>query len=254
LKAKQAKAKRFCIVISGRGATRREVDYLAAAIRKIREAVDINICCCVGLLTEEKAKILKQAGVEQLNHNLNTSERFYPQICSTHTYQDRMETLLAARKAGLNLCTGAIFGMGESRDDIIDVLLALRELNPQSIPINFLHPIQGTPLQDIYYLTPYQCLRILCLARFLNPKQEIRVSGGRELHLRSLQAMSLYPANSIFADGYLTTPGQRTKEAWQMIRDLGFEVEADGSAHPPEPQPESPLAQYTLSHQRPRSF
>ena len=225
--AKEAKAKRFCIVASGRGPSWGEIEYLSEAVRTIRDEVGIKVCCSVGLLDEPKAKALKDAGVDQLNHNLNTSEEFYSKICTSHTYQDRLDTLRAARSAGLNLCTGAIFGMGESDDDVIDTLMALRDLTPQSIPINFLIPIEGTPLQDVHRLTPYQCLRILCLARFLNPRQEIRISGGREFHLRSLQAMALYPANSLFVEGYLTTPGQSTKDAWQLIEDMGFEIQLD---------------------------
>jgi biotin synthase len=225
--AKEAKAKRFCIVTSGRGATWGEIEYLSEAVRSIRDEVGIKVCCCVGLLDEPKARALKDAGVDRLNHNLNTSEEFYSEICSTHTYQDRLDTLQAARSAGLNLCTGAIFGMGESDDDVIDTLMALRDLAPRSIPINFLIPIEGTPLQDVHRLTPYQCLRILCLARFLNPRQEIRISGGREFHLRSLQAMALYPANSLFVEGYLTTPGQSREDAWQLIEDMGFEIQLD---------------------------
>ena len=212
---------------SGRGPSWGEIEYLSEAVRTIRDEVGIKVCCSVGLLDEPKAKALKDAGVDQLNHNLNTSEEFYSEICTTHTYQDRLDTLRAARSAGLNLCTGAIFGMGESDDDVIDTLMALRDLAPQSIPINFLIPIEGTPLQDVHRLTPYQCLRILCLARFLNPRQEIRISGGREFHLRSLQAMALYPANSLFVEGYLTTPGQSTKDAWQLIEDMGFEIQLD---------------------------
>lgn len=230
-KAKAARAKRFCIVTSGRGPTRHEVEFLAGAVRRIVDEVGIKVCACVGLLTEGKARMLKEAGVDQLNHNLNTSERFYPRIATTHTYQDRVQTLKAARAAGLSLCTGAIFGMGETDDDVIDVLYALREIEPQSIPINFLHPIEGTPLEGVHHLTPYRCLRLLCLARFLNPKQEIRVAGGRELHLRSLQPLALYPANSIFTEGYLTTRGETTSESWRMIEDLGFEIEA--GAHGP---------------------
>ena len=225
--AKESKAKRFCIVTSGRGATWGEVEYLSEAVRSIRDEVGIKVCCCVGLLDEPKAKVLKDAGVDRLNHNLNTSEEFYSEICTSHTYQDRWDTLQAARSAGLGLCTGAIFGMGESDDDVIETLMALRDLAPQSIPINFLIPIEGTPLQDEHHLTPYQCLRILCLARFLNPRQEIRISGGREFHLRSLQAMALYPANSLFVDGYLTTPGQSTEDAWRLIEDMGFEIQLD---------------------------
>jgi len=202
--AKEAKAKRFCIVTSGRGATWGEIDSLSEAVHRIRDEVGIKVCCCVGLLDETKAKALKDAGVDRLNHNLNTSEEFYSEICTSHTYQDRLDTLRAARSVGLSLCTGAIFGT-----------------------INFLIPIEGTPLQGVHRLTPYQCLRILCLARFLNPRQEIRISGGREFHLRSLQAMALYPANSLFVDGYLTTPGQSTKDAWRMIEDMGFEIQLD---------------------------
>lgn len=224
-RAKEARSLRYCIAISTRGATQHEVEYLAQAIRRIKEEVDIAICCSVGLLSEEKATMLYEAGVEQLNHNLNTSERFYPEICTTHTYQDRVNTLHAARRAGLKLCTGAIFGQGETESDIIDIAFALRELNPQSIPVNFLLPIPGTPFADRRYIQPYDCLRILCLMRFLNPQQEIRVSAGREAHLRSLQPLALYPANSVFVSGYLTTPGQAYQDTWKMIEDLGFEIQ-----------------------------
>jgi biotin synthase len=226
--AKETRSLRYCIAISTRGATDREVDYIASAVRRIKEEVDIAICCTVGIISEEKARRLYDAGVEQLNHNLNTSERYYPEICTTHTYQDRVNTLLTARRAGLKLCTGAIFGQGETEADIIDVSLALRELDPQSIPVNFLLAIPGTPLEGTNYLKPYDCLRILCLMRFLNPSQEIRVSAGREVHLRSLQPLALYPANSVFVSGYLTTSGQDYKDTWQMIEDLGFELQEYG--------------------------
>ena len=224
-RAKAAKARRFCVVIATRGPSWPDVRRLSKAVERIRSEVEISVCVSVGLLSEEKARALKEAGVERLNHNLNTSASFYSQICTTHSYEDRLETLGAAKRAGLSLCSGAIFGMGESQDDIVDLLLELRDLDVQSIPVNFLIPIPGTPLQNVNYLQPYDCLRILCLARFLNPRQEIRVSGGRELQLRSLQPLSLFPANSIFVGGYLTTPGQEPEAAWQMIRDLGFEIE-----------------------------
>lgn len=224
-KAKEAKCLRYCMVISTRGATDREINFLAKAVRAIKAEVDIGICCSLGLISEEKARILYEAGVEQFNHNLNTSERYYPEICTTHTYQDRIETLLAARKAGLKLCSGAIFGQGENEDDILDVALALRELEPQSIPINFLLPIQGTPFEDKNYIRPYDCLRILCLMRLVNPAQELRVAAGREVHLRSLQPLALYAANSVFVSGYLTTAGQVYQETWRMLADMGFEIE-----------------------------
>jgi biotin synthase len=224
-KAKEARCRRYCIVISTRGANEREMAFLTKAVRRIKEEVDIAICCSLGLLSQEKARALYEAGVEQLNHNLNTSERYYPEICTTHTYQDRLDTLQAARSVGLKLCSGAIFGQGESEEDIVDLTLALRELEPQSIPVNFLLPIEGTPFAHHKYIQPHDCLRILCLMRLVNPQQEIRVSAGREAHLRSLQPLALYAANSVFVSGYLTTPGQDYQETWQMIKDLGFEIE-----------------------------
>jgi biotin synthase len=231
-RASAARSRRYCIVISGRGPTHHEVDYLVNAVRRVKEEVDIGICCSVGLLSEEDAVRLRDAGVEQLNHNLNTSERYYPSICTTHTYEDRLNTLRAARQAGLSLCTGAIFGQGETESDVIDVALALRSLDPQSIPINFLLPIAGTPFEDLGSFTPQQCLKILCLMRFLNPRQEIRVSAGREAHLRTLQPLALYPANSVFVSGYLTEPGQDYRDTWKMIADLGFEIEEHVSTAP----------------------
>jgi len=227
-RAKEARCLRYCIAISTRGANEREIDSIARAVRRIKKEVDIAICCTVGIISQEKAQRLYDAGVEQLNHNLNTSERYYPEICTTHTYQDRINTLQAARRVGLKLCTGAIFGQGETEEDIIDVAQALRELDPQSIPVNFLLAISGTPFAQLpqqFPLTPYDCLRILCLMRFLNPRQEIRVSAGREVHLRSLQPLALYAANSVFVSGYLTTEGQDYQQTWQMVRDLGFELQ-----------------------------
>jgi biotin synthase len=229
-KAKEAHSRRYCIVISTRGANNREIDFLTKAVRKIKAEVDIAICCSLGLISEEKARALYEAGVEQFNHNLNTSENYYPEICTTHTYQDRLNTLQAARSAGLKLCSGVLFGQGESEEDMIDVTLALRDLAPQSIPVNFLLPIEGTSFAHYRYLQPYDCLRILCLMRLVNPKQEIRVSAGREQHLRSLQPLSLYAANSVFVSGYLTEPGQDYQDTWQMINDLGFEIEEHGEA------------------------
>jgi len=225
LKAKAAGAVRYCMVNSGRGPTEREIEEMAEVVREIKSKVSINICCSLGLLSEDKARTLKEAGVERINHNLNTSSRHHPEICTTHTYEDRLETLRNVKAAGLSSCCGGIIGMGETDDDIIDMALAFRELDVDSIPVNFLHSIPGTPFEDKKQLTPQMCLKTLCLFRFINPSKEIRVAGGREVNLRSLQPMSLYPANSIFVNGYLTTPGQRDTEAHRMIEDLGFEIE-----------------------------
>lgn len=228
-RAKQLKAKRYCMALSGGRPSDREIDRLCDIIKRIKEAVGIQVCCSLGFISLTQAKRLKAAGLDRVNHNLNASERFHPQICTTHTYQDRLATIARCRAAGLEVCSGGIVGQGETDEDIIDLLLAVREIGAESIPLNFLVPIQGTPFENRGQdLNPRRCLKVLCLARFLNPDREIRVAGGREYHLRSLQPLSLYVANSIFVAGYLTTSGQPADEALQMIADMGFEVELEG--------------------------
>lgn len=224
-RAKAARAVRYCIVTSGRGPTDRDIERLALIVRNIREQVEINICCCLGLMTEEQARHLKAAGVERVNHNLNTSRRFYPAICTTHAYDDRVRTVENVRRAGLSTCCGGIVGMGETDDDLMDLALSLRELDVASIPVNFLHPIPGTPLEGYRALTPERCLKALCLFRFVNPTKEIRVAGGRELNLGPQQHLAMYPANSLFVDGYLTTPGQTVADTHRMIEAHGFEID-----------------------------
>ncbi len=227
--AQEAKAKRYCIVSSGRAPSHKELEKIRTAVKRIKKEINIDICTSLGFINEEEALSLREAGVNRYNHNLNTSEDFYTSICSSHSFQDRLQTIRHAQAAGLELCCGALFGMGESDEDIIATLSALRDLTPDSIPINFFNPIKGTPLGHVNYLTSLKCLKILCLARFLNPRTEIRPAGGREYHLRSLQPLVLYPANSLFVSGYLTTSGQTKDEAWKMIEDMGFEIEEERS-------------------------
>ena len=222
--AAERNARTYCIVASGRGPSNREVSHVAEAVRTIKDETGLHICCCLGLLEPEQAAELKDAGVDRINHNLNTSRRFHDEICTTHTFEDRLNTLRVARNAGMELCTGLIVGMGEEPADIVDVAFTLRELEVSSIPVNFLIPIDGTPLDDVNRLDPRYCLKVLCLFRFTNPKTEIRIAGGREVHLRSLQPLGLYPANSVFVSDYLTTPGQEASADYQMIADLGFEI------------------------------
>ena len=225
--AHEAKAERYCVVISGRSPLEKEVEDIASAVTRIKQELPMQVCCSLGLLTEPQARRLKAAGVDRINHNLNTSEAYHSSICTTHTYQDRMTTLRNARAAGLELCSGGIVGMGESDDDLVDLAFALKDLNPDSIPLNMLHPIPGTPLADAGHLTPQRCLKILCLFRFVHPQRELRAAGGREFNLRSLQPMALYVADSLFVNGYLTTPGDPAHEVEQMLTDLGFEVAAE---------------------------
>ena len=231
-RAEAAGSRRYCIVISARGPSDPEIDKLCRAVSEIKSRHRLSVCCSLGLLEASQAARLSEAGVDRFNHNLNTSARYYPQICSTHTYDDRMDTLGAARGAGLELCSGVIFGQGESADDVIDVCEALSSLAPESIPVNFLNPIGGTPLEGRPLLGPLACLKLLCLMRFYNPRSEIRVAGGREVQLRELQPLALYPANSIFVDGYLTTSGQESAAAHRMIHDAGFELDVQGHTDP----------------------
>jgi biotin synthase len=226
--AKQAHACgafRYCMVASGRGPTDRQIDFLVDVVETIKAQVPVNICVSVGLLDEAKARRLKQAGVDRLNHNLNTSERHYPEICSTHTYADRLATLRAARAAGLEQCSGMIVGMGEQDEDVVEVALELRALEVPSIPVNFLLPIEGNPMQSDGSITPERALRVLAMMRLANPRAEVRVAAGREGHLRSLEALALWPANSLFVEGYLTTKGKSALDTYRMIRDAGFVVE-----------------------------
>jgi biotin synthase len=219
------RAVRYCIVNSGRGPTQKEIQQIAEAVKEIRAKVGINICCSLGLMSEDKIRTLKDAGVGRINHNLNTSREHHPEIVTTHSYDDRVSTVQNVKSAGVGTCSGGIIGMGESDDDIIDLALTLRAMDIESIPVNFLHSIPKTPFEAKKQLTPQKCLKTLCLFRFVNPNKEIRVAGGREVNLRSLQPLSLYPANSIFVNGYLTTPGQEASDAHRMIEDLGFELD-----------------------------
>ena len=225
--AAASKAQRYCIVISGRSPLDREIDEIARAVRAIKQEVPIQVCCSLGLMSGEQATRLKAAGVDRVNHNLNTSEAYHTSICTTHTFQDRLATIRNARAAGLEICSGGIIGMGEQDGDIIDLATALRDVKPDSIPLNTLHPVAGTPLEDCDTLTPQRCLKVLSLFRFLHPRTEIRIAGGREHNLRSLQPLALYPADSVFVNGYLTTPGAPAPEVWGRIEDLGFRIEVD---------------------------
>ena len=224
-RAAAAKAQRYCIVISGRSPLQSEIMQISKAVKEIKQEIPIQICCSLGLLNGDQARQLKEAGVDRINHNLNTSEAYHSSICTTHTYQDRLATLQHARSAGLELCSGGIVGMGERDEDLVDLALALQDVHPDSIPLNMLYPVEGTPFGNQQNLTPARCLKILCLFRFFHPKTEIRAAGGREKNLRSLQPLALYVADSLFVDGYLTTPGLAHQEVWKMIEDMGFTVE-----------------------------
>jgi len=228
-------AKRVCLVASGRGPTDRDVDRVSDTIRTIKERNEgVEVCACLGLLSDGQAERLHQAGTTAYNHNLNTAEANYADICTTHSYQDRADTVNKAKAAGLSPCSGLIAGMGETDDELVDVVFALRELDPDSVPVNFLIPFEGTPLGGQWALTPQRCLRILAMVRFICPDAEVRLAGGREIHLRSLQPLALHIVNSIFLGDYLTSEGQAGARDLEMIADAGFTVEGAAERTLPE--------------------
>ncbi len=217
-------AKTYCIVISARGPSDRELNAVEQIVPEIKSKYDLDICACLGLLDDQQAARLKACGVDRVNHNLNTSEEYYERICSTHTYSDRVQTLHAVRNAGMEICSGGIIGMGEQPIDVVRMALQLRDIGACSIPLNFLIPIDGTPLANTSQLTPRDCLRTLAMFRFANPDRELRIAGGRELHLGTLQPLGLYAANSVFVGDYLTTGGQPPEDDIRMVQEMGFQV------------------------------
>jgi biotin synthase len=222
------RAKTYCVVISGRSPSAVELDALAQAVPEIKRLYGLKICFSIGLLSLEQAVRLKACGVDRINHNLNTSRRFHPRICSTHGYQDRLDTLHAVRRAGLEICSGGIIGMGEDDSDVVDLALQLGELEAEAVPINFLEPIAGTPLEGVRRLNPRYCLKALALFRLAVPRCELRIAAGREMHLGPLQPLGLYAANSMFVGDYLTTRNRPPEEDYRMIDALGFTAVVEG--------------------------
>ncbi|QTD39877.1 biotin synthase BioB [Sporosarcina sp. Te-1] len=227
-RAASVNAGTYCIVASGRGPVNRELEIVIDSVKEIKSKhANMTVCACLGILKPEQAKRLKEAGVDRYNHNINTSAAHHGNITTSHTYDDRVNTVESAKEAGISPCSGVIVGMRETKADIIDMARSLHALDADSIPVNFLHAVDGTPLEGTNELTPRYCLKVLCLFRFINPSKEIRISGGREVNLRSLQPLGLYPANSIFVGDYLTTAGQESDRDRQMLEDLGFEVDLE---------------------------
>ena len=227
-RASDLNAGTYCIVASGRGPADRELDIVVDSVKEIKEKFEhMTVCACLGILKPEQARRLKEAGVDRYNHNINTSAAHHDQITTSHTFDDRVNTIELAKQSGISPCSGVIIGMRETKEDVISMARSLHAMDADSIPVNFLHAVDGTPLEGTNELTPIYCLKVLCLFRFINPTKEIRISGGREVNLRSLQPFGLYPANSIFIGDYLTTEGQESNRDHQMLEDLGFEVDLE---------------------------
>ena len=225
-RASRSGAFRYCMVLSGRGPDGNRVEHMARLVRRIKADFPLQVCLSAGFIDQKMALALKEAGLDRYNHNLNTSEDHYDAICKTHTFQDRLSTLEAAREAGLEVCSGIIIGMGEDANDILTVARTLKSINARSIPVNFYVHVPGSQLGAMNTLSPEKCLRTLCLFRFVNPDAEIRAAGGREANLGFMEPLSLYPANSLFSEGYLNTGGHANERTLRMIREAGFELES----------------------------
>jgi biotin synthase len=218
----------FGIVNSGRAPTRHDLeDWLKPIMIRIAAEGKTRACATLGALTPETAKFLYDCGIRRINHNLETSERHYPNIVTTHPYAERIRTLRIAKAAGLSLCSGGIFGMGEIWADRLDMMFTLRELGVDVMPLNFLNAIGGTPLADLPMLPPMECLKIIAIARFVLPNQELKVAGGREKVLRDMQSWIFFAgADSTMIGNYLTTYGRAPEQDQQMVLDLGLKWRA----------------------------
>ncbi len=227
--AEAAGAKRFCLVSQGRGIKYNspkstEFEEILATVRRIITETSIKPCCALGEVTVEQAQALAEAGVTRYNHNLEASEQFYPEIVTTHSWNDRVETVQNLKAAGIQACTGGIIGMGESWSDRIDLALALRELQVESVPLNLLNPREGTPLGELPKLDPYDALKAIAIFRLILPEQIIRYAGGRESVMGELQALGLKSGiNAMLIGHYLTTLGQAPEEDQAMLKSLGLQ-------------------------------
>jgi biotin synthase len=212
-----------------------QLDAVLERIRAVAAVEGINADASLGLIEDpDVAVALKDAGLVTYNHNLETSRRRFGDICSTHTYDDRIQTLRLLKRAGLHTCSGGIFGMGEEPADRVDLAMELRELDVDVIPLNFLNPMEGTPMEDTPPLPPLECLKTVSMFRFVHPTKEVMLAGGREVNLRDLQPlMYVAGASASMAGHYLTSTGRATSDDWRMIKDLDMDYRPPGAARPP---------------------
>lgn len=222
--AKARGAREFSIVASGLSMVNRgELTRVGDAVSRIRAELGLETCVSLGTLKAEDVSYLLSRGLRSVHHNLETSRSFFPNVCTTHDYEEDVAAVRAAKAAGAWVCCGGIFGLGESPEDRVELALTLRELGVDSIPVNFLNPVPGTPMEGRRELTPTGCLRIVAMLRLTNPTREIIVCGGREVNLRDLQALMFAAgATGTMAGNYLTTAGRPAEDDLRMLRDLGL--------------------------------
>ena len=225
-KAKEAGACRFSIVTSGRSATQEgDFDRIVETLHKIKQQYGLNVCASLGILSPEAAKKLKEAGVSRYHANVETSRSYFPNVCTTHTYEDKLSTIAAAKAAGMGICSGGIIGMGETLEQRVEMAFEIKDIGAESVPLNILNPIAGTRFADKKAVPPMELLKTFALFRFILPKAALRTAGGREKNLRDLQSMALTSGlNGMLIGGYLTTGGRSEANDLQMLEDLGRTV------------------------------
>ncbi len=222
-KAKEEGANSFCIVCAYRSPPEKEFKQICKTIELIRNKIDIDVNASLGFLTKDMANTLKEIGIKRYNHNLETAESFFKKICTTHTYQDRITTAKIAKEAGLDLCSGGIIGMGESIEQRIELGFALEAIQPNEVPINILIGREGTPMFGFNPITPEEVIKTIATFRFIMPKTIIKIAGGREVHLKHNDRITLKAgANGIITGGYLTTKGNNASEDFKMIKEIGL--------------------------------
>ncbi len=215
---------RYSIVTSGRRLSDAEVDHMCETVRKIKNEVGISVCVSFGLLSEQQFRKLKEAGVTRVHNNLETSRRYFPHICTTHTFDDKVQAIRAAQTAGLSVCSGGIMGLGETPEDRVDMALCLRELGIQSVPVNMLNPIPGTPFEHHVQLTQEEMQRIVAVYRFILPAASIRLAGGRGLLPDKGRSCFTSGANAAISGDMLTTAGITAQTDMELLNELGYEV------------------------------
>lgn len=222
-----AGAHHFDLVTAGLGMDENDPFFLKILeiYRRLRQEVNLQLCACLGTLSEKAAFMLREVGVTRYNHNLETARSFFPQIVSTHTYDERIATIINVKKAGMEVCCGGIIGLGETMEQRIEFAFTLKELDVDAVPINVLNPIKGTRLEDRPPLSPMEVIKTFAIFRFILPAKNIRYAGGREVNLRDMQALGLMAGlNGMLIGNYLTTKGREVETDLQMIKDLGLKI------------------------------
>ena len=224
-KAQRKGTGRFCLITSGRELNDEEFETILRALDRIRRETTLDLDCSLGTLSEERAEALKKVGVTRYNHNLETAESHFPQICSTHSFRDRVKTIEVLKEQGFSICCGGIIGLGESPPQRLELAFSLRQLGIDCIPFNILNPRPGTPLEHSESIPPMEIIKTISLFRLILPKGTIKIAGGREANLRDLQSLALLAgANGLIVGNYLTTPGRNAEDDFRMIKDLGFKL------------------------------